>query len=453
MTDWLIAILVCAAFVIAGRRWVGWIAPISLSLFPELALGYLIGTALVTLGMLGVALIGLPVDRLTLALSFVLVWRFAPKPAAASAGASPVPGRLRLPGMACLGLAAAAVGFGMIEAFRLGPIDTVDFQKAWGLKAVAVAHDHSMDFSHITSPNLFYPLEYSNVNAAVLLALGHLNDSVLRLPAALFGLALPLAIWPLLRLLLSPAAAAAALALAVSAPEFTRQMTSGLADVAVAGYVTLCVLAAYLWLRGGTADWAALSGFAAGAAAWTKLEGGPTCLVVLAAVMVVRRAIRSPGIGSWLAWFGVFFLPWQVFQRLHGIPPNRAHFKSLHLDPIWIVHHVTSTLAETVHWGVFWPLSAVVILITAPLWWRTDTRLLAAVTLPNVFLTLLAYVTHYRGNEAGSVAATAHRLYIHLAPSIAVLVVCSVVAARSVARLGPAYGGFAPRRSQTTLHL
>jgi hypothetical protein len=131
----------------------------------------------------------------------------------------------------------------------------------------------------------------------------------------------------------------------------------------------------------------------------------------------------------WLLWFAAFVVPWQLFQRIHDIPPNRAHFKRLFLDPVWIVSHVAETLADTAHWGLFWPLCLGLIALTVPLWWRTDVRLLAAVTLPNVVLTLGAYVTHYRAGEADSVEATAHRLYLHIAPSLAVLAVAGATVA------------------------
>ena len=89
-------------------------------------------------------------------------------------------------------------------------------------------------------------------------------------------------------------------------------MTDGLADLVLAAYVTVCALAAYRWLEDGGDGWASLSGFAAGAAAWTKLEGALSCLVILAAVLLVRRSLRTPGLGVWLAWLAVFTLPWQL---------------------------------------------------------------------------------------------------------------------------------------------
>jgi len=436
MSDWLLAIATCLLFVWAGRPWARRVAGCRPGRWALHGLSYLCGTALVTLAMLGVAFVGLPVDRFTLALAFVVV-RVAGRGRPALPDRRPVPGTGGLTVLLPMVATVATLGFGVLQALRLGGIDSIDFLKAWGLKGVAVLDDNSLDFSGLSGPHLFYPLEVSNTNGAVLLVLGHVNDSVLRLPAALFGVALALVMWWLLRLVMPPAAAAAAIALAVMTPEFTTLMTNGLADLVLASYVTVCVLGAYLWLLDGGSRYAALSGFAAGAAAWTKLEGAVACAVVLVAVLVVRRAWRTPGAGVWVKWFAAFIVPWQVFQRVHDIPANRSHFKTLYLHPLWIVDHVARTLAETAHWGLFWPLCLGLIVLTVPLWWNTPARLLAAVTLPNVVLTLGAYVTHYRAGQADSVEATAHRLYMHIAPSLAVMAVMGATVAFGALRERP----------------
>ncbi len=436
MRDWLLAAATCLLFVWAGRPWTQRVAGSRPGRWARHGLSYLCGTALVSLAMLGVAFAGLPVNRWTLALAFVAV-RLAGRGGAAPADRAPLPGRGGW--MAALPLAAvvATLGFGMLQAFRLGGIDSIDFLKAWGLKGVAVLEDHSLDFSRLSGPHLFYPLEVSNTNGAVLLVLGHVNDAVLRLPAALFAVALVLVMWWLLRLVMLPAAAAAAIALAVMTPEFATLMTNGLADLVLASYVTVCVLGAYLWLLDGGSRYAALSGFAAGAAAWTKLEGTVACAAVLVAVLLVRRAWRTPGVGVWLRWFAIFIVPWQIFQRIHDIPANRSHFKTIYLHPIWIVDHVARTLSETAHWGLFWPLVLGLIALTLPLWWHTPLRMMAALTLPNVVLTLGAYVTHYRAGQADSVEATAHRLYLHIAPSLAVMAVMGATVALGALRERP----------------
>ncbi len=430
MTDWLLCAGVCVLLVVVGWRWAALLAETRMPFLVRACLAYLAGTALMTLGMLLVALIGLPVDRLTVVAAFAGVWAAGRGVAHAGHPAPPatVPGSGRLALPAALA-AAAALGFGLVQVVRLGGVDSIDFVKAWGLKGTYVLVHHDLDFAGLAAPHRFYPLEVSNLNGAQYVLLGHVNDTVVRLPMALFGVSLAGCMWWLCRRFLPPAAAATAVALAVCTPEFTTSMTSGLADLTVAAYVTLAALAAYLWLLDGGRGYAGLSGFAAGAAAWTKLEGAPTCLAILVAVLIARRALRTPGVGVWLGWFAVFVIPWQVFQRIHGIPPTRSHFARVYLEFPWIIHHVTSTLSQTAHWGVFWPLVSALIAATAPFWWRTDHRLLAAVTLPNLALTLGAYVTHYRAGIEGSVEATAHRLYLHLAPSVAVMAIAGATVA------------------------
>jgi hypothetical protein len=430
MIEWTLATLACALMAWAGAPWARMVPAARPGPAMTWALGYLCGAALVTLGMLALAFVALPIDRITVLLTIMAV-RLLGSRGHRRPRRTPITGTIDVWTGAGLAVIAAALAFGLLQAVRLGGIDSIDFLKAWGLKGVAVASTHNIDFSNLSGPHLFYPLLVSNLNAAVFLITGNLDDAVLRLPAALFGVALAASMWWLLRLVLPPRPVAAAIALTVTAPEFVGMMTSGLADLVVAAYITICALAAYLWLLDGGAGWASLSGFAAGAAAWTKLEGAPTCLVVLAAVLVVRRSWRPPGIAVWLEWFALFTVPWLVFQRLHGIPANRSHFKTIYLHPAWILGHVARTLGETSHWGIFWPLVVFTIAISVPLWWDTDLRFLAAVTVPNAFLTLGAYVTHYRAGVAGSVEATAHRLYLHLAPTLAVMAMAGAIGWRS----------------------
>src|SRR4051812_22734966 len=178
MADWLITTAVCLGFIWSGWPGANTIPSVHPPLTATLALSYLVGTALVTLTMLGVALVGLPVNRLTLLVSFVVVRRTCLMRASGQQTA-PVGGPFTKWTAAGLAMTTLAVGFGLVQAIRLGSIGSTDFLKAWGLKGLAVATDHNMDFNHISSPNLFYPLEISNVHAAVMLSAGNRDDAVL----------------------------------------------------------------------------------------------------------------------------------------------------------------------------------------------------------------------------------------------------------------------------------
>ena len=79
-------------------------------------------------------------------------------------------------------------------------------------------HDGNLQFDGLSGPNLFYPLQVSNLTGAFYVLLGRVDNSVVRLPVALFGVSLALVLWWLVRDLLPPAGAALAVALAVATP-------------------------------------------------------------------------------------------------------------------------------------------------------------------------------------------------------------------------------------------
>ena len=83
---------------------------------------------------------------------------------------------------------------------------------------------------------------------------------------------------------------------------------------------------------------------------------------------------------------------------------------------------------STSRWGVFWPLCIGLIVLTVPFWAATPYRLLAAVTLPNLVVTLGALMLHYRAGSAASLSVTAPRLYLHLAPAVATMAAAGVTA-------------------------
>ena len=447
MRDWAGTTLVCVATTAAGWPWASYLTRQRPPLYARAALAWLAGAALVTLAMLIVVCPGLPLNRATLAVAFAgtfaLGWaldRRSPRRRSTAL----VPGSMWAaagPGVVVV----AALAYGSVLAFRLGPVDSTDFVKAWGLKGVFAFDEHSLAFSGHHGPHIFYPLLVSNVNAAVYIALGHVNDTVVRLPGAVFGLAVAGSMWWLLRIRAAPVWAALAVCLAVTTPEFTITMTSGLADLTTAAYLTVAVLAAYLWATSPGSDWAALSGFMAGGAAWTKLEGAPTAIVLLVAVMVVRRRVRVPGVAAWLLWMAAFVIPWQVYMRINDIPLSRSHFAKLYLNVWWIANHVTRTLLEPSHWGVFWPVCVAIVALAAPIWWRSEWRALGILVIPNLILTAAAYVTHYRSGISGSVEATAHRLYLHIAPAAAALAAVAALSAWS--RLAPWLKGIEVHRA------
>ncbi|HET7379000.1 MAG TPA: glycosyltransferase family 39 protein [Gaiellales bacterium] len=422
MTDWALTILFCALVTGAGWPWTARIVGDSLGPAVRASFGYLIGAALVTLGELALAFVHIPIVRPTL-LAVIAAVTGAGLLAGRGRGRSR-PGRepgALWPALVLLAPAALALGVALAQAFLLANVDHIDFLRAWGKKGLSLFYAHNLNFRHLGGPHAYYPLELSNMFGSLYLFLGHVNDTVIRLPMALYGISLVPCMWWMCRRVLPPAGAAGAIALAVTAPEFIIHSSRGQADLATGVYVTIAALGAFLWMLDGGSRYAGLAGFAAGAAAWTKLEGLFTCLAILFGVLIVRRTLRIPGLWVWVAWFATFTIPWKVFQQLHGITLNNRHFRQLYLNMPWILRHVTESLTTFTAWGVFWPLCTALIVLTVPFWWPTQFRWLAAVILPNMVFTLAGFMTQYRAGIAGSVRATASRLYLHLEPSIAVM--------------------------------
>jgi dolichyl-phosphate-mannose-protein mannosyltransferase len=437
VSDWVGTALMCVATTAAGWPWAAYLTNQRPPVVARAALAWLAGAALATLAMLIIVYPGLPLNRATLVVAFVgtfaLGWALNRRGQHRHPTAL-FPGSMWVAAVPAA-VAMAALAYGTALAFRLGPVDSTDFAAIWGLKGAFAFEEHSLAFSGHAGSHLFYPLLVSNMNAVVFIALGHVNDTVVRLPGAMFGLAVAGAMWWLLRLRVTPVWAALAVCLAVTTPEFTIAMTSGLADLTVAAYLTVALLAAYLWATSPGSDWAALSGFMAGGAAWSKLEGAPTAIVLFVAVMVIRRRVRVPGAEPWLLWMAVFVIPWQVYMRIHGIPVNREHFAQLYLNVWWITDHVARTLLETSHWGFFWPVCIAIVALAAPIWWASDWRALGILVIPNLILTAGAYLTQNRSGTSGSVEGTAHRLYLHLAPAAAALAAAAALTASD--RLAP----------------
>ena len=255
--------------------------------------GYLTGAGQVTAGLLVAALLGMPINRLTLGLvaaAWLLLGLGVLNRSASLGSITPLVGgdiRAAIPV-----LVVAMIGLGYIGVtVANGPIDSIDFIGFWGKRGVAMFIDHNLDFHLIhDKDHTYYPLELSNVYGSVDILLGHVNDQVIRLPLAAFAAALAASTWWLCRLAMPPLAAAVAVALPITTQQYAASTGSGLADMVMTAYVTVCALACFLDPRDDP-RWAALAGVAAGGAAWTKIEGTPTAAVILLTAVLLRRRI------------------------------------------------------------------------------------------------------------------------------------------------------------------
>lgn len=422
MRVWLSTVAACAGVTVVGWPWSAFLPGERVPVPARLGLAYLCGTALTTLGLLFTTSAGLAVGRPALVLVAGVLWiggailiRCRELPRSATV---PGPFRLAIP---LLVVAVAALALGTVNAVRFGAPTHIDFMNTWGLKAKAAFVDGNLDFAHIGHRWLYYPLNVPNLYATTFVIRGHVDDSLLRLPGDVFGIALAGVVWGFGRRMMPPVAAAGAVALMVVTPVYVASMSFALADLPLAAYLTVSVIAAYLWVLEGGTGWAALSGFAAGAGAWTKVEGIPLALVVLLVALAYCRPWRLPEIAHWIGWFAMFTLPWQAFMLVHDIPGSARHFTVRHTDLGVIALNVERQLTSLSVWGVFWPVCLGAIALTAPYWWRTRCRILAALVLPNIGLTMAAWITTVNTCVPCSIRGIGDRLYLHVAPSVALL--------------------------------
>jgi hypothetical protein len=162
------------------------------------------------------------------------------------------------------------------------------------------------------------------VNAEIAILLAGLVASVARL---LWGRVQP---WIL---------SIALLVLVISA-ELLRQTQSGGADVPLALYLALAVLAGALWLSSGAGFFLAITAVAAAAAASIKVEGAPQlALLVAFPALLAWRTVRWRSallVGALLAAWATS-VPWHVWRAVHNVHSEFSLGNGL--DPGYLADH------------------------------------------------------------------------------------------------------------------
>jgi hypothetical protein len=205
------------------------------------------------------------------------------------------------------------------------------------------------------------------LNAEIAILLAALVASVARL---LWGRVRPWIVWMAL------------LVLVISA-ELLRHTQSGGADVPLAVYLALAVLAGTLWLTSGEAFFLAVAAVAAAAAASIKVEGAPQlALLVAFPALLVWRTVRwrSVALVGVLAAAWATSVPWLVWKALHSVESEFSLRNGLdpgyladRADRVWPSAHFVATSLVGRDWPLIVPLFLAltilgVILERRPLW-------------------------------------------------------------------------------------
>ena len=311
------------------------------------------------------------------------------------------------------GLVAAVCLLGIVGGFRSSPW----LDDAWGIwlpKGLALWH-HGLD-ERLFGPNgefvTFgvpdYPLWWSVVSSLDVQAADDVDVRVMcaqlvLLTAAFVGAVARLA-WGYVR----PSVLAAGLALLVLSPELWRHVQGGVADLPLALYLALAVLAGALWLKSRAPFHLVLAGLALAVALQIKTEALPeVAALVLAGTLVARR----------LAWTGLALfaaLPWLLWRWANDVP-SRAELDFTRADRLPdAVRAVAEHLFDPTEWLVLVPLAIALALLA---------RRPKALLVPGALVAVVLVAYWIDRDEIGYVLATsAYRVIDPVVLSAAVLV-------------------------------
>jgi hypothetical protein len=294
---------------------------------------------------------------LGLAIGGLVFWRRVPTEPEAGGG-----GPLDPLTAAAFGLVGAVCVLGVVGGFRSAPwLDDV-----WGIwlpKGLALWH-HGLD-ARLFAPNgeyvTFgvpdYPLWWSIVTSLDVQAAGDLDVRVVCAQLALLTVAFVGAVARLLWDCVRPPVLAGSLLLLVLSPELWRQVQGGVADLPLAIYLALALLAGARWLQTREGFLLALAVFSLVVALQIKTEApAEVAALVLVGALFARRFL-------WSALALVAALPWLAWRSAHDVP-SRAELDFTRVERVPdALGAVAEHLFDPTEWLVLVPLAIVLALI------------------------------------------------------------------------------------------
>jgi hypothetical protein len=327
-------------------------------LYERLGLAYILGLATTSALAAHLALIGLPMAWGELVVLALVVgwlgWRgFRPLPNGPTDVSSPARDRLRIASLV-VGVGAFAAALLLLahamRTFAVRPLVEWDGWAIWAMKARAL-----YDFGGVahgvftTQPYgpLQHPLLLPSLEATGFRAMNTFDGTLIHVQLALLAFGFAAALWTLLRERV-PAALAGATILAIVAADWTlRQLAGNLADIPLAFFVALGVVALARMLLDQDAALLPFAALMLGAATLTKAEG----LLFSAAALVPFVAIVRTRASVWTAVaVALILLPWRLFTAVHGLK-NPEYSLGDALNPTYLADH--SDRARPAFWGVW----------------------------------------------------------------------------------------------------
>jgi hypothetical protein len=334
----------------------------------RLGLAYMLGVAATGALSAHLALIGVPVGLVELALLAVLAgvpaWRRVRRLPSGpsdslSLGARWVGLASRIVGVAFFVLALVLLAHAA-RAYSVRPLVEWDGWAIWAMKARAL-----YDFGGIahgvftTQPYgpLQHPLLLPAIEANGFRSMGAFDGTLIHVQLALLAFGFAAALWRLLRDRV-PAALAGATILAIVAADSTlRQLASNLADIPLAFFVALGVVALARTLLEDDVSLRPVAAVMLGAATLTKPEG---LLFALAALVPFVAIVRTRSALLTAAAVALILLPWRIFVAVHHLKNPEYSFGDA-VNPAYLSEHsdrVSPAIAGVWHqvWSSGWAL-------------------------------------------------------------------------------------------------
>lgn len=349
-------------------------------LLARLPLAYLVGLASVGIVAAHLALVDVTLGLVELVVLAAVVLFLGLRRARAPAGArntvsrAPEPRWARAVGVAALLVALVLIGHAW-ATYELRPLLEWDGWAIWGTRARAL-----YEFGGATGPvftsevylPLQHPLLLPSLEAIAYRAMGVYDPTLAHVQLALYAIGFLLAFVALLRDRV-PFALVGLGALAIlSAEPVLKQLSTNLADVPLAFFVSLGLLGLGRWLAS-REHWPLVAGaLFLGAASLTKSEGLFFALAALLAVAPFALGrLRELALAALAV--GLIVLPWRLFVAVEDLPIVEYRFRDA-LSPGYLSDHsdrVEPALrglgAEifTWDWGLLVPFAAAAIVAAA----------------------------------------------------------------------------------------
>lgn len=412
------------------------------------ALSFGIGTGLLTLGMLFVAMANRPLSPSNILISYLILIliltgylagarkRFAANPfhprkvVVNNSATSMISRSLSLLEIFLLTIIVFEVLFVFSEAL-LYPMSAHDPLSHWGLKAKAFFLQRQITFRGFTAHN-YYPLQVPLSETWIYLGLGSVNDGLVKILFPLFLVSLVILFYYFQRRMLFSRTHALLFTafLITCGGQLIHFSTIAYADVPLTFFYTVATLSLYFWMVSPQdGRYLILSGLFSGIATWTKLEGavlvGINSIVLAIYIFVNWRNKRVRKVAPLVAYFSpiiLFFVPWFIFRQVHGVTASNEHLGELRIElfPL-VITQLVHALLEYKKWGILWLLALVTGGLTLKKNLSPPTIYLFMIVVLNVASLIGTYVVTSSQNPASHMQASVQRLLLHFVPSVVFL--------------------------------